>query len=362
MKIVNHGDIYNIYTDSINTYDQLPPQTYYVRFSERSGFFLEKGHEMCVGEDKIYGVHTEKVQKVMRTFGALSRNLGVILSGDKGIGKSLFARCLSVSARESGIPTVIVDTQYDCIAAFLESIEQEVLVLFDEFDKVFNKTEYQTELLGLFDGISNGKKLFVITCNDHSKLSEYLLNRPGRFHYHIRFKYPTRNEIRTYLEDKVQQQYHDQIPGVISFAYKAKLNFDCLRAIAFELNMGVGYKEALLDLNILNTGRDIRYDADLIFDNGIVASSKLSLEDSEDEIIVYLDDRKTGKNYVDVTFSAADIVVHDDSECMYVPADKLRIDFDTRDSYKELVDAAKNANATRLVLKRIEDKPIHFIM
>ena len=40
-------------------------------------------------------------------------------------------------------------------------------------------------MLSLFDGLDNGKKLFVITCNEVERLNAYLLNRPGRFHYHF---------------------------------------------------------------------------------------------------------------------------------------------------------------------------------
>ena len=47
--------------------------------------------------EKAYGVHTEKLEKVMDSFKLFSRSLGVILSGDKGIGKSLFAKGNSTS-------------------------------------------------------------------------------------------------------------------------------------------------------------------------------------------------------------------------------------------------------------------------
>ena len=37
----------------------------------------------------------------------------------------------------------------------------------------------------------------------------------------------------------------------MSFSRKIDLNYDCLRAIAFELNTGISFKEAILDLNIV---------------------------------------------------------------------------------------------------------------
>lgn len=362
MKIVNSGETYDIYGDSLCTYDQLPTLTYYVRFAERKGFFLERGHDMNVGESKVYGVHMDKVHKVLRAFNMFERNLGVILSGDKGIGKSLFVRCLSVLAGLQNIPTIIVDTYYDGIASFLEGIEQEVLVVFDEFDKVFNKEEYQTKLLGLFDGISSGKKLFVITCNMYQRLNEYLLNRPGRFHYHLRFDYPNREEIKEYLMDKVEEQYHDQIPGVISFAHKIRLNYDCLRAIAFELNTGVNYKEALLDLNILNVGRSVKYEVNLLFENGVVATDTIHIDDDDmdNECNAYLEDPVSKKNWVDVMFYFSDVVFGEDGDDMYIPIEKVHISFDGR--YEELTKAVENVPAKCLILKRISDKSIHYAL
>lgn len=362
MKIVNSGETYDIYGDSLCTYDRLPTLTYYVRFAERKGFFLERGHDMNVGESKVYGVHMDKVHKVLRAFNVFERNLGVILSGDKGIGKSLFVRCLSVLAGQQSIPTIIVDTYYDGIASFLESIEQEVLVVFDEFDKVFNKEEYQTKLLGLFDGISSGKKLFVITCNMYQRLNEYLLNRPGRFHYHLRFNYPNREEIQEYLLDKVEEQYHDQIPGVISFAHKIRLNYDCLRAIAFELNTGVNYKEALLDLNILNVGRSVKYEVKLLFENGVIAADTINIDsDNMNETCsAYLEDPVSKNNWVDVSFYFSDVVFDEDGDDVYVPIEKVNISFDGR--YEKLTKAVENVPAKRLILNRISDKSIHYAL
>ena len=46
-------------------------------------------------KEKVYGIHPKKADKVFKAFTKFERNLGVILSGDKGIGKSLFARILA---------------------------------------------------------------------------------------------------------------------------------------------------------------------------------------------------------------------------------------------------------------------------
>ena len=109
MKAISTGNVYRIYDDTLKTYDQLPPEPFIVRFSNIGGFFLERYSDIEINENKIYGVHPEKVKKVMDSFEQYNRSLGVILSGDKGIGKSLFAKLLASKAMERGLPLIIVD-------------------------------------------------------------------------------------------------------------------------------------------------------------------------------------------------------------------------------------------------------------
>lgn len=259
MKAVSTGNQYIIYDDSLRTYDQLPAQSYKVCFSRIQGFFLEKYIEPNPREDKIYGDHTDKVNRVMNSFARANRNFGVILSGAKGIGKTLFAKLLGIESIKRNMPLLVVDRYIPGIASYLESIDQECMVLFDEFDKTFGgvrqadgEANPQTEMLALFDGVANGKKLFVVTCNVTRDLSDYLINRPGRFHYHFRFDYPTAEEVITYLKDKLPIEQYKEIPEIVSFAGRVPLNYDCLRAIAFELADGSSFKDAVKLLNIVN--------------------------------------------------------------------------------------------------------------
>lgn len=264
MKAIQTGTIYRVYDDSMQTHNKLPAQAYLACFDPQSGPFLKKYSDLKVSE-KVYGVHSEKVDKVLNSFKIFNRNLGVILSGDKGIGKSLFSKLLSIKAIESGYPLIIVNSYFPGIGEYLAEIDQEVVVLFDEFDKTFELSERgrrdndgekrspQTEMLTLFDGVAQGKKLFVVTCNDINALSKFIINRPGRFHYHFRFEYPTATEVEEYLMDSLNtDKAKEEIKNVVAFSQKTKLNYDCLRSIAFELNLGLTFKEAIKDLNILN--------------------------------------------------------------------------------------------------------------
>ena len=254
MKIVESSGRLHLYGDDMQAYDQIPAGTYDICFAKMTGFYLARRPNLSVSE-KVYGVQGSKVAKVLNSFKVFNRNLGVILSGNKGIGKSLTAKMIAQEAIKQGYPVILVSQYIPGIANFIEAIDQEVMVLFDEFDKTFKATSEdnpQDTMLSLFDGTSAGKKLFVVTCNQLNGLNDYLVNRPGRFHYHFRFDYPGADEVETYLKDKLEEKYYDQIPAVVDFSGKIDLNYDCLRSIAFELNLGTPFAEAIKDLNIIN--------------------------------------------------------------------------------------------------------------
>lgn len=280
MNIVQSGTMFMIYDDSVKTYSELPTGAYEVCFSKMTGFFLKIRNDFKVTE-KVYGNHSIKVDKVLKSFQLSDRNFGLILSGQKGIGKSMFMRVLAERAGGLGYPVIVVDNYIPGIDNFLSSIDQECVVLFDEFEKTFRQDddhhEPQEELLSLFDGIDGGKKLYVITCNRVSGLNEYFLNRPGRFHYHFILSTPTGDEVREYMEDNLNEDAKRYINNIVALSSMSAFTYDVLRAIAFELNLGNNLSETMMDLNI-ERERYLSLQFKIIFTNGVVATTREATE------------------------------------------------------------------------------------
>jgi hypothetical protein len=129
----------------------------------------------------------------------------VLLSGDKGIGKSLFTKLLTNAVIDMGLPVIYVNEASSNLGDYIDSIYS---------------------------------------------LSSLLVNRPGRFHYHICFKYPTSEDIVKYLKDKLDEKYWGEIPKVVKRATAIKTNYDTLRAIAYELQQDWSFDEAIFSFDI----------------------------------------------------------------------------------------------------------------
>lgn len=366
MNVVHSGDTFQIYSNALKTYEKLPLGTYDVCFHKMMGFYLTSHADLVVNEEKIYGSTPAKVEKVLRGFQAVDRNFGVILSGRKGIGKSLFARQLAVRAKDYNLPLIIVSCYYPGIADFLSSIDQEVIVLFDEFEKTFADQEHvnpQEEMLPLFDGIDNGKKLFIITCNEVHKLNSYLINRPGRFHYHFVLGNPTPDEIKEYMTDKLNPEYHHLIKKLIGFSMNVDLTYDVLRAIAFELNMGYSFEDTLMDLNISKEGTP-KYNIRVEFADGSYRmrnNERLNTYSNDKEYVWLNGKNGRSEDSIRIAFVPSDIVLDMDHAEMTLNPDKVEryVDVDYFDmdkpEDKKHYEYLCNLEITKITFTRVID-------
>jgi SpoVK/Ycf46/Vps4 family AAA+-type ATPase len=226
-----NGNRYNVSSDSSDISKELPAGNYVVKFNIMSGYYLEIGEEFTL-PPKLYGNCVRYTDRILSTFRMRNKNTGVLLVGEKGSGKTLLMRNISI---ESGMPVFIINEPFvgDDFFSFLTSITQASIVLFDEFEKVYK--EKQESILTLFDGTYQSNKLFIISSNDKWRLDDNMQNRPGRIYYMIEYSGVDEEFVREYCQDKLNNQEKTEDVVNVYKMFEA-FNFDMLSSVVEELN------------------------------------------------------------------------------------------------------------------------------
>jgi len=222
--------------ENIDLRDLLPVGTYTVGFDKMSGSFYLDSIESFEVKGKVYGDTNRRASRILDTFENRDNSTGVMLGGEKGSGKTLLAKKISVDGAERGIPTIVINQPWagEGFNAFMQMIEQPVIVIFDEFEKVYDN-DHQEQLLTLLDGVYPSKKLFVLTCNNKYRVNEHMKNRPGRIFYRIDYKGLDHAFIVEYCEDNLKNKDHIESVARLSVLFSA-FNFDILKALVEEMN------------------------------------------------------------------------------------------------------------------------------
>jgi hypothetical protein len=137
---------------------------------------------------------------------------------------------------KQGIPTIVINASWhgDKFNSFIQTITQPCAILFDEFEKTYDRDE-QEAILTLLDGVFPSKKLFMLTTNDKYRVDFHMRNRPGRIFYMLDFKGLDSEFIREYCQDNLKNKGH--IEKIVSIASLfAEFNFDMLKALVEEMN------------------------------------------------------------------------------------------------------------------------------
>jgi len=255
--------------EAMDLHEQLPAGNYTIAQDMMGNFYLEQIDDFEIPA-KMYGNTLRHTDRIINTFWERPQQTGVLLNGEKGSGKTLLAKNLSTELAKQGVPTIVINRDWkgDAFFKLLQDIDQPCVVLFDEFEKVYDR-EDQEQILTLLDGVFGSKKLYVLTCNDKYRIDSHMRNRPGRIFYLLDFKGLDSAFIREYCEDRLNnKQYIDQICGLTSLFNQ--FNFDMLKALVEEMNRyNESPSEALEMLNAkIEYDDGAKFDLKLI-DNGV---------------------------------------------------------------------------------------------
>lgn len=202
---------------------------------------------------KVYQTKKDKVfvNRVLKNFYSSEKNTtGVLLTGDKGTGKSVTAKIL---AKEAQLPIIVInsDTKEKYLEEFFKKFDQPVCILFDEVDKNFNTQQMLTFLDGMH---KTAKKLVIMTANNEDNLSNFIKNRCSRIRYYRH--YSMLEDAKEYAELICEAKGIKDKEEVVNFIVKnikyPSIDNICsfIDEIIFTKEWGLSLKEVLEFMNI----------------------------------------------------------------------------------------------------------------
>jgi hypothetical protein len=246
---MQNGDMFSPTPSKDAVLEDLPIGNYIVVETMQGLMF--KRTESFEKPGRMYGDINDRATRILRTFADRPRATGVLLEGEKGSGKSQLARNISYAGYDMGYPTILINAPFagDAFNALLATVEQPAIVLFDEFEKVYEHRQQQEQILTLLDGVMTTRKLFILTVNDKYAVNQHMHNRPGRIYYSLQFDGLETSFVREYCADNLDDKDETENIVKIGMMFRA-FNFDILKALVEEMNR---YKENAYDaLEYLN--------------------------------------------------------------------------------------------------------------
>lgn len=211
--------------------DEIPLGVYNVKYTDRTGFFLEKMEDFTL-PDKIYG-DTSVVNRWLTTYNNNPRNTGILLTGLKGSGKTLLAK---KCALDSGLPIIMVTLNWadDEFITFITKLGN-VCIFIDEFDKIYDTRQGITSILQLLDGVYTTHNLYILTSNELVP-DKLLVNRPSRVRYHTHYESLSEDTVDEVINNLlINKEHTEDLKKVLSAI--GIITFDLLLALIDEMNM-----------------------------------------------------------------------------------------------------------------------------
>lgn len=220
------------YGEVSNQVDKLPVGVFNIKENPRTGkLHLCKVENEFKFNHKIYGLESNFIQRVKRTYDNVQDNLGILLNGTKGTGKSVTAKLI---CNLMNLPIIIVDAKYDALSSFISELQQNVVIFIDEYEKIYKE---DSDVLTVMDGIfkSEYKHVFLLTTND-LYINRNMLQRPGRIRYVKTYEDLTPDVVEEIIDDLLINKSHKD-DCIKSISKLQIITVDLVKSIIQEVNI-----------------------------------------------------------------------------------------------------------------------------
>ena len=108
--ILQSGNIFRPTPNDAVLRDELPCGVYTLESDPRGYYF--RARDSFRDLPSIYGDHERWAKRILDTFARKDSNMGVLLAGEKGGGKSLLGKLVARNAAELGMPTILIESSH----------------------------------------------------------------------------------------------------------------------------------------------------------------------------------------------------------------------------------------------------------
>ena len=217
----------------------LPPGFYVTAYSDKEGVFLKEADPLTIPA-KIYGDSNSRLARILNSFENATKNLGVLLYGNSGSGKSLLAKQVCVKLSETNPVIIVKSNHIGLLNNYIENIKERCVFFIDEFEKMFEKKEDQSYMLTVIDGATAKSNLFLFTANNKDMVNDFFFNRPSRIRYAYEYGYLPEDVIKEVLTDRLdnKDRVNDIFNAIVRFNDPS---FDVICELASEANLYPDY-------------------------------------------------------------------------------------------------------------------------
>jgi DNA polymerase III delta prime subunit len=233
MSIIQSGHRFSL-TDVSATHSKLPVGNYMLKKDPRSGEFYLVQKESFILPKKVYGDHSVVDRWLQSWKYNSNKNLGILLAGLKGTGKTITAQKFCM---DSNMPVIIIGEPFEG-SDFIDFITDpklgECIIFIDEFEKVYNR-DNQYDMLSLMDGNYSTKLVFLLTVNEE-RINDYLINRLNRIKYRKAYGDLEFDVVEEVIDDMLINKDHKE--SIYTFFEKVNMRtFDLLTNLIKEMNL-----------------------------------------------------------------------------------------------------------------------------
>lgn len=223
-------------------FEELENAVYIVGLDSLDRLYLSKVNDEFTFDYKLYGLESKFIERVLRTYGVTNGNLGILLNGLKGTGKTVTAKQI---ANKLNQPIILVDAPYKGLPIFLNSISQNITIFIDEYEKQYRES---SEMLTIMDGALNSefRRVFLLTTNE-LYVERNLIERPSRIRYLKKFENLSPEIVEEIVDDcLLHKEFKKDCIAFISSI--ETITVDVVKAILSEVNIHCEAPSAFADV------------------------------------------------------------------------------------------------------------------